>query len=236
MTLDKKIAVMAFAFLAMGSAHAADTSVFAGLSSANRSTFGYLGGVKAINHDLSQSGVLLRGLVYYGEYDYDTTAVTQGKVDGKATGAELGVGYQWANPNNRISLYASIDHQDHRLSPNDTQNSVRGGETGAAVQAEAETLNTAWYGGLIGKYSTANDSYWVRGRVGYVFGNMALGPEAILAGNKEYDENRLGVFLNAAVSKATTLSFSVGARKSEGNRSLSSQKGAYGGVSVATNF
>ena len=236
MTLNNKVAAMAFAFLAMGGAHAADTSVFAGISGTSHSTFGYLGGVKAINHDLSQNGILLRGLVYYGEYDYDTTAVTQGKVDGKATGAELGIGYQWANPNNRISLYASVDHQDHHLSPNDTKNSVRGGDTGAAVQAEAETLDTAWYGGFIEKYSTANDSYWVRGRVGYVLGNMALGPEAILAGNKEYDESRLGVFLNTAVSKATTLSFSVGTRKSEGNRSLSSQKGTYGGVSVTTNF
>jgi Cellulose biosynthesis protein BcsS len=234
--LNKRIAAAALSVLAVGSATAADTSIFAGISAASHSTFGYLGGVKAMNNDLSKNGVLLRGLVYYGEYEYDTTAVAQGKVDGKATGAELGAGYQWVSPSNRFSLYASVDHQDHHLSPNDTRNSVRGADTGVAIQAEAETLGTPWYGGFIGKYSTANDSYWVRGRLGYVFGNMAIGPEAILAGNKEYDENRLGLFLNSAVSKATTLSFSAGGRKAEGNHSLKSQKSAYAGVSITTNF
>lgn len=236
MHLNKKIAVAALTFLAIGTATAADTSVFAGISATKHSTFGYLGGVKALNNDLSKNGILLRGLFYYGEYEYDTTAVPQGKVDGRGTGAELGAGYQWVNPANRFSLYASLDHQNHHLSPDDTRNSVRGADTGIALQAEAETLGTPWYGSFIGKYSTANDNYWVRGRVGYVFGNLTLGPEVILAGNKAYDEDRYGLFLNTTLSKATTLSFSVGARSAKGDNARNDQNAAYGGVSVSTNF
>jgi hypothetical protein len=236
MKLDKTLVALALGLMVVSNAKAADTSVFAGISAAKHSAFGYVGAVKSMNSDLSQNGMLLRALVYYGDYEYDTTAVAQGKVDGTGTGAELGVGYQWVNPSNRISIYGSVDHQDHRLSPNDTHNSVRGAETGAAVQFEAETLGTPWYGGFIGKSSSANDSYWVRGRLGYVFGRMTLGPEGIAAGNQEYHENRLGLFVNIAMSKSTTVSVSAGGRRAEGHNALNLEKGGYGGMSISTSF
>ena len=234
-----KIAILTAAVLsafAIGQASAAGTAVFAGVSGNEDSTFGYIGGIQALNGDIAKQGILLRGMLSYGQYDYDTIAVAGGNVDGKAIGAELGVGYQWVNPGSRFSIYGGIDHQDHDLSPNDPSNSVSGAETGAAVQAEIETLGAPWYGGLIGKYSTAYDSYWVRGRVGYAFGSLTVGPEVVLAGNEEYEETRYGLFLNLPVSKSLSLSLSAGHSKAEGDSTRNDQTGAYVGANVTATF
>jgi len=222
--------------LCIGHANAAGTVVFAGISSGSKSTFTYLGGVRAMNGDLFRQGALMRGMISYGKYDYDTTAVAGNKVNAKASGIELGVGYQWVNPGNRFSIYGGIDYQDHALSPNDPINEVNGSKTGAAIQAEFETLGSPWHGSVIGKYSGAYDTIWARGRVGYSFGAVTIGPEAIHGANKEYKENRYGLFLNVPVSKATALSFSAGHRKSEGGQARSSQSGSYLGANLSANF
>ena len=231
-----KLAAAVLLSLAATQASAAGNMVFGGASVAEDSTFGYLGAVHAMNGDLSKQGVLLRGLLSYGEYNYDTTAVVGGNVDGQATGAELGVGYQWVNPGSRFSLYAGIDHQDHDLSPNDASNKVDGGETGGAVQAEFETLGSPWYGGLIGKYSSTYETYWVRGRVGYAFGSMIVGPEVVLGGNEEYDEKRYGLFLNVPVSTSVSVSVSAGHYKAEGDSAIRDQSGGYVGLNISSQF
>jgi hypothetical protein len=230
------LAVALLSALVAGQASAADTGMFAGVGSARKTTFGYIGGTRAMNGDLSKNGVLLRGMLYSGRYDYDTVAVAAGKVEGKVVGAELGVGYQWFNPGSRFSIYGGIDHQNHDLSPNDTGNSVNGAKTGAAVQAEIETLDSPWYGGLIAKYSSAYDSYWVRGRVGYPFGSVNIGPEAILVGNESFKESRFGLFLDVPVSKSTALSLSAGHRKSKGDNAREDQTGGYVDASVSVRF
>ncbi len=222
--------------LSVGQASAEGNTVFAGISAANSATFGYLGGIHAMNGDLSKNGLLMRGMIIYGEYDYKTTAVVGGKVDADAVGVELGVGYQWVNPGSRFSIYGGIDHQNHDLSPNDILNSVRGSTTGAALQAEIETLGSPWYGSLIGKLSSANDTYWVRGRGGYTFGSLTIGPEVIRSGNDEYRETRLGLFLNVPVSKSSALSLSAGHRNSKGDNALHRQSGGYLGANFAVQF
>jgi hypothetical protein len=220
-----------------GQTHAAGASIFAGISGADESTFGYVGGVYALNGDVATEGMLVRGLLSYGEYDYDTTAVAGGSVEGEATGFELGIGYQWVNPGSRFSIYAGVDHQDHDLSPNDVSNSVNDDETGAQIQAEIETLGTSpWYGSLIGKYSSAFDGYWTRGQLGYKFGSVAVGPEVVLAGNEEYEETRYGVFVNVPVSSTFSVSLSAGHRKAEGDSGRDDQSGGYAGLTLTTLF
>lgn len=234
--LNATILSAALSAIFIGHANADANAVYAGISAAEDSTFGYIGGIRAWNGDISKSGFLLRGKVLYGEYDYKTTAVPGGDVDGDAYHIELGIGYQWVNPGNRISLYGGVDHQNHDLSPNDTRNSTRGSTTGAAVQGEIETLGQPWYGGLIGKYSTANDTYWVRGRAGYKFGSVTVGPEAIGAGNNEYSEIRYGLFLGFAATKSTAVSLSAGHRRADGDNDRKNQSGGYLGVDVSTTF
>lgn len=215
---------------------AADTAVFVGLSSASRTHFAYIGGAKAINGGIDKSGPLLRGMLYTGDYDYDTTAVVGGKVDGKFNGAELGGGYQWIQPNSRLSLYGGIDYQKHRLSPDDPSNKVKGGKTGAMLQGEMETVGLPWYGNLIVKYSDPHRANWVRGRLGYGIGNIVVGPEAISEGSKSFKESRYGLFLNVPVSAATALSFSAGHRKARGDGARVDQTGGYADASLSIKF
>lgn len=222
-----KVAAAAISALVVGQAFAADTDVFAGFSSASRSKFAYVGGIKAMNGDLEKNGLLLRGMIFSGRYDYDTVGVASGKVDGKLVGAELGVGYQWFNPGSRFSLYGGIDHPDHDLSPDDPGNKVKGSKTGAQVQAEIETRGSPLYGNLIAKYSSAWGSYWVRGRAGYTFGSVVVGPEAIGMGSESFKEHHYGLFLAVPVSKATSLSLSAGHRTSTGKNARADQTGSY---------
>lgn len=234
-----KIVSLAFGLLSAliaGQSLAADTAVFAGLSSASRTSFGFVGGTKATNGDIAKDGLLLRGLLYSGRYDYDTVGVAGGKVDGKIDGVEVAVGYQWLQPNSRFSVYGGLDHQRHRLSPDDPGNSVKGGKTGALVQAEIETMGLPWYGNVIAKYSDPFNAHWVRGRLGYGVGSVVIGPEVINEGSTSFRENRYGLFLDVPVSGATSLSFSAGHRKSRGDGAREDQTGGYVDAGFAIKF
>ncbi|MEQ1662363.1 MAG: cellulose biosynthesis protein BcsS [Thiobacillus sp.] len=235
MKMKQSIIVLA-TVLAAGSAQAGSTAIFVGIGGADDTMFSYLGGVHALGGDIDKTGVLLRGMVGYGEYDYDTTAVAGGSVEGEQVNAELAVGYQWVMPGSRVSLYAGVDYQEHDLSPNDVFNSVNGDETGGLIQAELETTSGAWHGSLIGKYSSAYDSYWARGRVGYAMGGATFGPEVAVGGNEEYDETRYGAFVNFDLSSATAVSLSAGYREAEGDASRNDQDGGYASLNVTFKF
>jgi hypothetical protein len=215
---------------------AEESSVNAGVSASGNSTFVYISSVTAANGDLSKNGFLLRSQVIYGVYDYDTTAVTTGTVDGTAFGVEFGGGYQWVNPGVRYSLYGSVDHQNHHLNPIDSGNTVGGAKIGAVIQAEVETTGLLWYGSLIGKFSSANNAYWARGRAGYTFSNITVGPEGVASGNNEYDETRYGLFVTMPVSKSLTASLSGGHRNASGDNSRADQSGGYATVNITANF
>ena len=76
----------------------------------------------------------------------------------------------------------------------------------------------------------------MRGRVGYAFGSLTVGPEVVLAGNEEYEETRYGLFLNLPVSKSLSLSLSAGHSKAEGDSTRNDQTGAYVGANVTATF
>lgn len=209
--IAKCAAVAAIAFMAHtpNSAHSADlympeepvshgpgTVVFTGFNAKEDAYFLYLGGVHAINGDLTSDGWLLRLFGGFGEYDYNAGAL--GNVDGDLVLGDLMAGYQWFEGAVRYSAYAGLNIADNDLSPNDPGNSTRGTEVGAKVQLEAETVQfDSYYVSGIASYATTHDDYWARLRVGHRFaGNYVLGPEGLVMGNDEYDQQRLGLFLN----------------------------------------
>jgi len=209
--------------------------VFAGADVAEKSYAVYIGGVSAWNGDLAKNGFLLRAMAIFGEYEYDTTGVATGEVNADQLGLQAGIGYQWITNSARLSLYGSVDYQDHDTDPNDISNSVNGDETGAAVQAEVETMGSPLKFGLIGSYSSTNETYWARGRVGYAFSGFHAGPEVIFGGNQEYDENRYGLY---AAWPSGNMGFQVsgGYFDSQGDTSIRNEDGAYGGVGFSLSF
>ena len=210
-------------------AHGPSTVLFWGGNAKEKAYYLYGGGVTALSGDISQDGLLFRAVLGFGEYKYSTTAVASGKVNGDIFQAEASLGYQIYSDAFRLSGYLGIDYQDNDLSPNDTTNSTRGDEVGAKFQAEVETVHSApYYASLMGSYSTANDSYWSRARIGYKFDGFIIGPEGLLMGNNEYDGQRIGAFLGGISLGALNVSISGGYADVDGTQGGSSGYGAIG--------
>lgn len=231
-------AVALGAMLTAGGALAGEKStvIFVGADGKDNSNSLYIGGVTALNGNLGENGLLLRGVALGGEYDYDTTAVAGGDVDADMVRAELSLGYQWFLSAVRLSLYVGIDHQDHDLSPDDPMNSVEGSETGVIGQAELETLGKGWYLSLMGNSSSANDSYWARGRIGYAFDQVNIGPEIGAAGNDEYEEDRYGVYVTFNATDSVKISLSGGHSDTDGDDNVKDDDGGYLTGSVSVTF
>ena len=208
-------------------------AVFGGGDVRQRSWYAYGGFVFAPFGDLTQNGFLLRGVIGGGEYEYDNAGVAGGEVDGDHINLEGMLGYQFLMDMARVSVYAGVNVQDHDLSPNDPGNSVDGTEVGFAATGEIETLETSpFYGNLAGTFSTANDTYWTRGRIGWRIDQFVIGPEGSLSGNDEYDAARIGGFGMMQLGMFN-VSVSVGWADVDGTQGDDS---VYGTLGVGTAF
>lgn len=210
-------------------------AVFSGASVSHNSWFAYTGTVVGLGTTLDKSGFLARVFAGYGKFDYATTGVAGGSVDGSATKVDLSPGYQFVLPLGTLSVYAGADYVDTSLSPGDPLNSTAGAKWGAFGQGEfATNASVPFFFGAIGKYSSANDEYWTRTRLGGRLQGLTIGPEFIAAGNVEYDEKRVGGFVSGIKIADLSVDLSAGYAwsnaRDEGERSKSS--GAYGGIAL----
>jgi hypothetical protein len=148
-----------------------------------------------------------------GFYDY---TVGGADFESRYWQGDVMVGYQWVRGSVDVGLYFGVDYQDHKISPDDPTNELRGSETGAKVVFDLESNgrgNSPLYVALYGSYSTAFDTYYVLGRLGHSFGRFTVGPEAGLLGDESGDAQRLGAFVSFDVPlghTTGTLAFSVG--------------------------
>jgi hypothetical protein len=178
----------------------------------------YSGFYYALNRDLSRDGFLVRVLGVRGFYEYDLADLgffTLG-VDSNYWIGDAMIGYQWVRGGVDVSALIGVEYQDHDLSFPDPSNPLQGSEVGFKVAADIESNgndNSPWYFALGGSYSTAFDSYYALGRIGYKFGRFTVGPEAWALGDVSGDAQRLGGFLAFDVKLGDTLgniSFSGG--------------------------
>jgi hypothetical protein len=171
------------------------TIVFTGIDAREQSYYGYVGAIHAFNGNLGYNGFMLKTLGYYGEYDYTTAAVAGGRVDAEFRAFDAALGYQRYFDGFVGRAYVGVDYENHDLSPNNPFDSNQGGDFGIKLRGELETFyNSPFYASLLTSYGSAKDRYWARGRVGYNFDGIILGPEGVLTGNPETDEQRIGVF------------------------------------------
>lgn len=207
-------------------------ALFFGGDIRQRSYFGYTGFVFSPFGDLSQDGILLRGVVGGGEYEYDNAGVPGGEVDGDHVTFDGTIGYQMFFDMFRASAFAGVNVQDHDHSPNDPNNSTRGTEVGFTVVGDLETLATSpFYASAQGSYSTANDTYWARGRIGLRLDQFTIGPEGLVSGNDEYDAARIGGFIMMDLGMFN-VSVSAGYADVDGSQGDDSAYGSFG-VGVA---
>lgn len=192
---------------------AGSTVLFAGYDVREKSHYPYAGVVHHFSGDLLSDGFLFRAFVYKADYEY-TIESTNIDVDASADGADVMIGYQKVMDDYAIRGYVGLDYEDHDLSPDNAFDSNRGSDTGIKAQFEYETdYASPKYASFIASYGTAKDRYWGRLRVGREFSGYVIGPEALLTGDDEYDEKRIGAFVTAR--KFLPVSFSVSAGYSD---------------------
>lgn len=172
------------------------TVVFGGFDAREKAYYPYVGLIHNFSGNILADGFLARVVGYDIHYKYDSAVAADGTVDAHATALEAMVGYQKVTESYALRGYVGLDYEHHRLSPDNTFDSNRGTHVGGKVQGEFETDFAAKnYVGLMATYGSAVDRYWVRARAGRDFGGFVVGPEALIKGDREYNEQRLGAFV-----------------------------------------
>ena len=128
----------------------------------------------------------------------------------------------------------AIHFQDNDVSPDDPNNSTIGSEVGFKVQGEFTANASKVFANFIGNYSTANDTYYTRARLGLNIANgISIGPEGSLLGNDEFDGSKIGGFISGIPLGPLSLSASAGYSEVDG---IGSREGAYGGAVASFQF
>jgi hypothetical protein len=222
---------------------------FTGVDLARGSQYYFDGIEVALNGDYSKDGFVLR---FYGSYqEYDLRPG-----DGSGWEGDIMVGYKFSRNLYDATFYIGADYQNYRVKPEDPFERPLGTEWGFKVAGYLETnKDLPYYASLAGNYSTAFDSYWVRGRVGVnrqhgLFGNtVTFGPEGIAMGDVGFDAQRVGAFITFDVNLLPgrapfelTLSSGyqfVDSRRTNGVTETAGPaggEGAYGTIVISTTF
>lgn len=211
------------------------TVTFAGVDARDQSYYGYAGLIHALNGNLAFDGFLFRTMGLYNRYDYSSSAVIGGNVDGRMTAFDVLFGYQKFYQGFVGRAYIGLDYERHRLSPDNPFDSNRGSAFGVKVRGELETFyNSPFYGSLLASYGSAKERYWVRGRVGHNFQGVIFGPEGGVTGNPETDEQRVGAFVIFR-NPLTPVELSASAGYSNTNRNRGGSS-VYGTLEISVAF
>lgn len=164
---------------------------------------GYSGAYFSFNRDFSRDGWIGRIYGAGGRYDYEfNDGPDYVTVDGTYWNADVMFGYLWVRGGLDFAVLLGGDFQERRAVAVSTDPFFSGRERedefGFKVAADLETNgedNSPIYVSLGGSYSTAFDTYYALGRVGYNFDGFTLGPEAWAMGDDSGDAQRVGGFL-----------------------------------------
>lgn len=210
----------------------------------------YTGAYFSFNRDFSRDGFFGRIYGSYGSYEdsahgfIDSDPVTL-KVDGDYWTGDLMLGYMWVRGGLDIAVMLGGEYQKRKstwiLSADGAPEETAGfrftdHEWGFKVGASIETNgndNRPIYFALEGSYSTAYESYYALGRIGYDFGRFTFGPEAWALGDDSGDAQRVGAFLKLDIPFGTTHSTLIGSGGYQfANEGIAGEFGAEGGYAT----
>lgn len=148
--------------------------------------------------DRRHSGLMLRGNLAYGGYEYDADHVPGNEVDGDYFALSASAGYQHqiydAQYPTRLAFYLGFGFEQHDLTPKDNLNPTRGSELGMKFRFETDTrIGMNFHFASQSEYNTAFDTYFVQMRPAYIWSNMRIGPELVFLGNTGFDQQRFGI-------------------------------------------
>ena len=188
----------------------------------------FYGGAQWAAGGLNNDGFTLKVLLAEGSYLYRS-----GTTDVRGTyllGSIL-PGWRIKRGDMEIKVFAGLDLQNHRLSPDDFSNSLRGNHAGLRANADlwweptrAMMLATSISGSTIG------NSFGIRGAAGWrLLDRFWTGPEIETSGDDVYRQYRIGAHVTSL--KTGEFEWTLGAGYVEDN---SHRSGAYGRLSVLT--
>src|SRR5262249_44976214 len=129
---------------------------------------------------------------------------------------------------------ANVEHHDN----DDPLAKVAGTKWGVKIQGEVYApLAERWYALFLGTYSTAFNSYFTIGKLGYKIAPViAIGPEVIALGNDRFDAVRTGPFIAFDIYAETQLIFSGGYTWDTRKDAFNNHSGEYFTAHFRTNF
>lgn len=213
-------------------------ALWAGISVKNETAAGYAGGVWSPAGNLDENGLLLRAQILYVASDYKTGLSPTGKAASKLVGGSASIGYQWVGDGATVSLFGGIDFQDRDVNPSVADNGKLDDDIGFIFTGRLATNGDTMYPASIeGTYSTANDTYWTRARIGVKRDTITFGPEIAALGNSDYNALQAGAHVSFELDK-TILQFNAGYNFSEksGSASSSGDDSAYAGATIVFLF
>jgi hypothetical protein len=207
---------------------------------ANKSIEVQSGILTAWNLDLWKSGVVFRLMGAHSLYSYPEGLAA--RIEGREWQGDAMIGTHYVDAKFHTAAYIGFDYQNHRLTPNDPTNPVRGNGYGFKVAAEYETDDSLpYYLSLEGAYSTAFETYHAQARVGLRRNKVVVGPEAGILGDKTGDAYRVGGFVTFEPTRRLELSMSSGYqfvedKDSGGGATSTRSPGAYGRLGISFGF
>src|SRR3954471_679347 len=133
----------------------------------HRSMVGYMGVLYA-PYGMDKSGLRVSAFGLGGDYRYHGDPGETFK--GRFVSADALIGWSHVFNNGAATVQIGANYQDHRIKPTDPNNSVVGAKTGFKVQGDIwvnPTDRTLVY--ALASYSTAFNTYYSVGRLGYDF-------------------------------------------------------------------
>lgn len=207
----------------------------------------YSGTLIALNGDFSRDGLIFRAIGVSSDYEYREVSVPGGKVDGDDRAIDVMLGYQKTIGVITATAYVGFEYRDIELSPADPANDIQGDEAGFKVALDAQTSDEIpLFLSFSGAYSTAFDSYYALGRLGYNMTRVVVGAEGLLGGIDGEEYQRLGGFItyrfNLTPQMPAELTANVGHQfiddegDPDGFNVTTGGEGTYGGVSFSFAF
>jgi hypothetical protein len=198
----------------------------------HKSLAGYAGVLYA-PQGMDKSGWRVSAFGLGGRYEYNGGDNNE-LFKGKFVSTDVLVGWSHVFTNGAVTLQGGVNYQDHHVRPNDPNNPVVGAKWGFKIQGDIwynPNERTLIYG--LASYSTAFNTYYALGRIGYdFFGTQVFfGPEVGALGNDRTDQQRVGVHFTGIKLGPAKLTISGGwmHERDEGN-------GGYAAASVDFSF
>lgn len=159
-----------------------------------RALSGALIGTIAPFAPMDRSGMRVRLSGLAGTYVYAPANPFLGEVHGTIVGGAFLVGYEWVFRRATVGLYAGGEVVNNTISPDDPNNSAKGGSGGLKIAADFYVTPTdeTMIAGVL-SYSTNYNSYYGRLKFGMALADhIYVGPEVVALGDNFFQQWRLG--------------------------------------------